>query len=60
MYHLVDYNIFEELEFSEKKLNTYFIFKYFKKKFSNPKINKIEKDYSRFIKSKKRRLIKFL
>lgn len=60
MYHLVDYNIFEELEFSEKKLNNYYIFNYYQKKFNNFKINKIRKKYYNFIKSKDRRLIKFI
>ena len=58
MYNLVDYNLFEELEFSEKKLNSFFIFKYFFKKYDNMLMNKVKKKYSKFINSNNRRLIK--
>ncbi len=60
MYNLVDFNLFEELEFSEKKLNTSYIFKYFFLKYDMNDLVRIEKKYLNFIKSNKRRLIKFL
>lgn len=59
MYNLVDYNIFTELEFSQQKLNSNYIFKYFLLKYDNKRIAKVEEKYLNFIKSKKRRLIKF-
>ncbi len=60
MYNLVDYNLFEELEFSQKKLNTNYIFKHFLSKYNIKSLEIIEKKYFNFIKSNKRRLIKFL
>ena len=60
MYNLVDYNLFEELEFSQKKLNTNYIFKHFLLKYNIKSLEIIEKKYFNFIKSNKRRLIKFL
>ncbi len=60
MYNLVDFNLFEELEFSQKKLNTNYIFKYFFLKYDIKDLDIIEKKYLNFIKSNKRRLIKFL
>ena len=60
MYNLVDFNLFEELEFSQKKLNTNYIFKHFLLKYDIKDLDIIEKKYFNFIKSNKRRLIKFL
>ena len=59
MYNLVDFNIFKELEFSQKKLDSNYIFKYFLSKYDKKGIAQIEEKYLKFIKSKKRRLIKF-
>ena len=59
MYNLVDFNLFEELEFSEKKLNTSYIFKYFFLKFDKKDLINIDNKYFNFIKSNRRRLIKF-
>ena len=60
MLNLVDFNLFDELDFSEKKLNSLYIFKHFFSKYDQKSINLIEKKYFNFINSKKRRLIKFL
>lgn len=60
MLNLVDFNLFEKLDFSEKKLDGLYIFKYFLSEYDEKKINFIEKKYLNFIKSKERRLIKFL
>ena len=59
MYNLVDYNIFKELEFSRKELNTNYIIKYFLLKYDIRAITKVEEKYLKFVKSKKRRLINF-
>jgi hypothetical protein len=59
MQHLIDFNLFEELRFDERKLNSNIIFKIFDQKFDANRIKKIYKIFEKFIKSKKRRLYNF-
>jgi hypothetical protein len=60
MLNLVDFNIFEKLNFLEEKLDDLYIFNHFLSEYDEKDINFIENKYFNFIKSKKRRLIKFL
>ncbi len=60
MLNLVDFNLFETLDFSKEKLDSLHIFKHYLLTHNDESIRFIENKYSNFIKSKKRRLIKFL